>query len=104
MHHPADGPRLKTLYVTESTRRRRRRTNSKRRRRNAVLGVLGLIVAIVAGVMFRDRIGKRLAKLTKQSPPPHMVRDVTAPTQQIAPGVAKPPATVSHSAPAAATP
>ncbi len=107
LHHPADGPRLKTLYVTQSTRKRRRRSSSKRQRRAIALFALGLVAAVGAGVTYRDKIGKRISKMiTKSHPPVQMVRDVTIPAMPRAP--AAPPvkqaenATVSQTQPAAA--
>ena len=99
-HHPADGPRLKTLYVSQSTRKRRRRTTSKRKRRNVLLAVMGGVALVVSIVAFQDKIGKRIGKMiTKSHPPAQMVRDVTAPNQPVAPDLKQAGTTVSHAAP-----
>lgn len=77
--HPADGPRLKTLYVPQSTRKRRRRSASIRRRRLLVLAVVLVLGVGAAGIAYRDTIGRRIYRLVLRPKQPGMVRDVTLP-------------------------
>src|SRR4051812_34594963 len=77
-HHPADGPRLKTLYVSQSTRKRRRRSSSRRRRRLAVVAAASLLCVAGVGVVFREQLTRRLNHILHKGTPPTLVRDVTA--------------------------
>jgi len=83
--HPADGPRLNTLYVTHSTRKRKRRTSSRRRRRFALVSLAVLAGVAVVSVAFREPLGKRLNRVLHKKARATLVRDVTAPPDVSAP-------------------
>ena len=80
--HPADGPRLKTVYVSRSTRTRRRKGSSRRRRLNSVLISIVVLAVAGAGIAMRDQIARRIDHLVTRPHPAALVRDVTAPRQQ----------------------
>jgi hypothetical protein len=59
-YHPADGPRLNTLYVTHSTRKRKRRTSARRRRRSTIVSLVALAGVLAIAFVFREPLSRRL--------------------------------------------
>src|SRR4051794_12826336 len=80
-YHPADGPRLNTLYVTHSTRKRKRRTSARRRRRSTIVSLVALAGVVAMAVVFREPLARRLDHvLNKQQRAATLARDVTVPS------------------------
>ncbi len=74
MRHPADRPRLKTLFVPASSRVRRRHTAGRRRRVYLVVAGVVVISLAAGAAVFRDK----LMHLVLRKRPATMVRDVPA--------------------------